>query len=405
MNDLLGLVKGGGGGGAPPPPPPRGSTNGKGSSSSRAPSTDIELGTVDPAAAAAASSSSAAAAAPASDKHMQQVFGEVSAIKLSLAGIREAQGRLSALHERSKTVTRGRELAALRERMQEEIEGVSRAAHGVKARLEKLEKSNSASLAREGCGPGSSTERSRSAITAALRKKLRDLMGEGVRGGVKEEEGGRFFVFFFFKGREKREKKKLTFLFFLPTNTTTTTPTLLAGDFAGLRARLGAEYREAVERRVFTVTGKRPTAADVDAMIESGESETVFQRAILEHGRGAVADTLADIRERHEAVRQLEGSLLDLHQVFLDMAVLVDAQGEMLDSIEAQVGRARDHVETGVTHLVEAKRSQKRTRRLMCCALCTLIVIAVVIVLAILKPWEIARRQPAAGRRRLLSLL
>ena len=109
---------------------------------------------------------------------MQQFFGEVSAIKQSLAGIREAQGRLSALHERSKTVTRGKELAALREQMQEEIEGVSRSAHGVKARLEKLEKSNSASLAREGCGPGSSTERSRSAITAALRKKLRDLMGE-----------------------------------------------------------------------------------------------------------------------------------------------------------------------------------------------------------------------------------
>lgn len=170
MNDLLGLVKGGGG--AAPPPPPRGG-GGKGNNLS----TDIELGTVDPAAAAATTSSAASAS---SDKHMQQFFGEVSAIKQSLAGIREAQGKLSALHERSKTVTRGRELAALREQMQEEIEGVSRAAHGVKARLEKLEKSNSASLAREGCGPGSSTERSRSAITAALRKKLRDLMGKEI---------------------------------------------------------------------------------------------------------------------------------------------------------------------------------------------------------------------------------
>jgi len=177
MNDLLGLVKGGGGAGAAPPPPPRGGGgNGKGSTSS--PSPDIELGTFDPAVAAAAASSSSAPAAASSDRHMQQFFGEVSGIKLSLAGIREAQGRLSALHERSKTVTRGRELAALREQMQEEIEGVSRQAHGVKARLERLEKSNSASLAREGCGPGSSTERSRSAITAALRKKLRDLMGE-----------------------------------------------------------------------------------------------------------------------------------------------------------------------------------------------------------------------------------
>jgi syntaxin 1B/2/3 len=49
-----------------------------------------------------------------------------------------------------------------------------------------------------------------------------------------------------------------------------------------------------------------------------------------------VADTLAEIQERHEAVKELEKSLLDLHQIFLDMAVLVEAQGEMLDNIGAQ---------------------------------------------------------------------
>ena len=30
----------------------------------------------------------------------------------------------------------------------------------------------------QSCGPGSSSERTRSAITAALRKKLKDLMGD-----------------------------------------------------------------------------------------------------------------------------------------------------------------------------------------------------------------------------------
>lgn len=34
---------------------------------------------------------------------------------------------------------------------------------------------------------------------------------------------------------------------------------------------------------------------------------------------------------------ELERSLMELHQIFLDMAVLVEAQGEMLDNIEAQV--------------------------------------------------------------------
>ena len=53
--------------------------------------------------------------------------------------------------------------------------------------------------------------------------------------------------------------------------------------------------------------------------------------------RRQVQDTLAEIEERGEAVRELEKSLLDLHQIFLDMAVLVEAQGEMLDNIEAQV--------------------------------------------------------------------
>jgi syntaxin 1B/2/3 len=70
-----------------------------------------------------------------------------------------------------------------------------------------------------------------------------------------------------------------------------------------------------------------------------GEAETIFQKAILEQGRGRVLDTLAEIQERNRAVKDLEASLLELHQVFLDMAVLVEAQGEMLDNIEKQVGR------------------------------------------------------------------
>ena len=47
---------------------------------------------------------------------------------------------------------------------------------------------------------------------------------------------------------------------------------------------------------------------------------------------------MAEIQERHEAVKDMEESLADLHQIFLDMSILVDAQGEMLDNIEQQVG-------------------------------------------------------------------
>ncbi|GKA59740.1 RNA-directed DNA polymerase, eukaryota, reverse transcriptase zinc-binding domain protein [Tanacetum coccineum] len=50
-----------------------------------------------------------------------------------------------------------------------------------------------------------------------------------------------------------------------------------------------------------------------------------------------VVDTLAEIQERHDAVIEVERKILELQQIFMDLAILVDAQGEMLDSIETHV--------------------------------------------------------------------
>lgn len=74
-------------------------------------------------------------------------------------------------------------------------------------------------------------------------------------------------------------------------------------------------------------------------------------------------DTLAEIEERHNAVQEIEKQLQELHQMFLDMAVLVDAQGELLDDIEGQVTSAVDHVSEGTKQLVVARKTQLNTRK------------------------------------------
>lgn len=48
-------------------------------------------------------------------------------------------------------------------------------------------------------------------------------------------------------------------------------------------------------------------------------------------------DTLNEINERHEAVKSLNKSLVELSQMFTDMAVLVEQQGVMINNIETQV--------------------------------------------------------------------
>ena len=45
------------------------------------------------------------------------------------------------------------------------------------------------------------------------------------------------------------------------------------------------------------------------------------------HFGGQVMDTVMEIQERHDAVMEVEKGLLELHQIFLDMATLVEQQG------------------------------------------------------------------------------
>lgn len=47
-------------------------------------------------------------------------------------------------------------------------------------------------------------------------------------------------------------------------------------------------------------------------------------------------DTVQEISERHAAVKDLERQLIGLHEIFLQMATIVEEQGEMLDNIEKQ---------------------------------------------------------------------
>jgi syntaxin 1B/2/3 len=65
-------------------------------------------------------------------------------------------------------------------------------------------------------------------------------------------------------------------------------------------------------------------------------------------------------------------------------------QGEMLDNIEKQVARSVDYVATGTQALQDAKQLQKKTRKLMCCALAIVLIVALIIVLAVVRPWQFA---------------
>mmetsp|Transcript_34324 Transcript_34324/g.97232 ORF Transcript_34324/g.97232 Transcript_34324/m.97232 type:complete len:321 (-) Transcript_34324:75-1037(-) len=265
------------------------------------------------------------------DKAMADFFNEVAQVKQALTTIKKNKRAMNDLHEKSKTISRSNIVQQLQQDMQASIKEVQKAATMAKAKIELLDRMNSEASQQPGNEPGSSNHRMRQSVTNGLKKKLKEMMG----------------------------------------------------DFQQLRTKIQEEYREVVERRVTYVTGAKPSEDQLDRMIETGEGETIFKKAILEAGRGSIVDTLAEIQERHSAVKELERSLLELHQLFLDMAVLVEAQGEMLDNIENQVGKAKDYVAKGAQNLVQARELQKSTRKYMCWAIICFVILAVIIFVVI----------------------
>lgn len=138
--------------------------------------------------------------------------------------------------------------------------------------------------------------------------------------------------------------------------------------------------------RYFTITGEKANEETIENLISSGESENFMQKAIQEQGRGRILDTISEIQERHDAVKEIEKNLLELHQVFLDMAALVEAQGHQLNDIESHVAHASSFVRRGTEQLQEARVHQKSSRKWTCYAILLGIVLLVVILFPLLAP-------------------
>ncbi|KAL8266098.1 hypothetical protein R6Q59_003442 [Mikania micrantha] len=142
-------------------------------------------------------------------------------------------------------------------------------------------------------------------------------------------------------------------------------------EFQDLRDKIVSDHKDYLKRRYFNETGEYPSDEMMETMA-SGSGE-VFE--MIEDKMGLVMDT----KERHEAVMDLKKSLNKLHQVFLDMAVLVEEQGQNLDDIEDNVAKAGSFVSGGTDALFYAKQQKDKQRNSWVCLIWGMVVIIIVV--------------------------
>lgn len=128
--------------------------------------------------------------------------------------------------------------------------------------------------------------------------------------------------------------------------------------------RTQTDYRERCKGRIqrqLEITGRATTNEELEEMLEQGNSAVFTQGIIMETQQAK--QTLADIEARHADIIKLENSIRELHDMFMDMAMLVESQGEMVDRIEYHVEQSKDYVATGQQQLVQANKYMSKARK------------------------------------------
>merc|ERR1711971_1156788 len=128
--------------------------------------------------------------------------------------------------------------------------------------------------------------------------------------------------------------------------------------------RTQTDYRERCRGRIqrqLEIQGRNVNEEELENMLEQGNPSVFTQGIMMDTAQAK--QTLADIEARHADIIKLETSIKELHDMFMDMAMLVESQGEMIDRIEYHVEHAVDYVQTATQDTKKALKYQSKARR------------------------------------------
>jgi t-SNARE complex subunit (syntaxin) len=126
------------------------------------------------------------------------------------------------------------------------------------------------------------------------------------------------------------------------------------------------------------------TDEEVEQIMKSdGGREEMFQQQILAGGvNDQIKQIYTKVSTKYQDVILLEQSVAELHQMFMDFAILTEEQGELIDQIEYNVKNAKDYVQDANVDVYHAIESSKSVRKKQCCVILLVVIITIVALFA-----------------------
>uniref|UniRef100_A0A4W6ERI5 Syntaxin-7 n=1 Tax=Lates calcarifer TaxID=8187 RepID=A0A4W6ERI5_LATCA len=140
----------------------------------------------------------------------------------------------------------------------------------------------------------------------------------------------------------------------------------LLNDFSAALNSFQKTQRQAADREREFVARVRASSR-----VSGGQPEDNFGNAspfqsdsqVQAQTEAITEEDLRLIQERESAIRQLEADITDINDIFKDLGMMVHEQGDMIDSIEANVENADVNVQSGTQQLARAAEYQVKIQK------------------------------------------
>ncbi|NXD83689.1 STX19 protein, partial [Halcyon senegalensis] len=121
--------------------------------------------------------------------------------------------------------------------------------------------------------------------------------------------------------------------------------------------------------RQLEVAGKEVSEEEVNDMLQQGKWE-VFNENLLTEVKITKAQ-LSEIEQRHKELVNLENQIKDLQDLFIQISVLVEEQGEMINNIEISMNNTQEYTQASKEKFGLAVKYRKRNPcKAICCWCC-----------------------------------
>ncbi|KFV64999.1 Syntaxin-19, partial [Dryobates pubescens] len=121
--------------------------------------------------------------------------------------------------------------------------------------------------------------------------------------------------------------------------------------------------------RQLEVAGKEVSEEEVNDMLQQGKWE-IFNENLLTEVKITKAQ-LSEIEQRHKELVNLEKQMKDLHDLFIQMSVLAEEQGETINNIEICMNNTQEYIQASNETFGLAVKYQKRNPcKAICCWCC-----------------------------------